>query len=367
MDFIKTKIFSVTKENTYIAVNFMDLINEGDRSKIEREFINRLNELGINSTKIFFISAKENIGINNLKSTIKEKLHNDVKSFYNEQIELEIKSLIDEVETEIQVRIKSLQQDVKKNAEFKKEVEKEIIIIERESKELKETLHDEIERYFNFKTIEICNGLKEINFKVQKKIKRLPLNNINVEQMTDGIQYNIKKYLNGLDREISEDLKEIITKCLTNFNKKLKLDLNNDFAFEIAFPTKVINLTSQIISFVLFNLVLPMGWIIALIGKIVSEKMMGFNLGNLLADFSKPYLYKKLDDIFENITINISEQLISNVSNINEIIDKEIQQSFDDKISAISRGKDQEIIESDDKRKAEEERLKKIMEELNSL
>jgi len=140
VDFIKTKIFSVTKENTYIAVNFMDLINEGDRSKIEREFINRLNELGINSTKVFFISAKENIGINNLKSTIKEKLHNDVKSFYNEQIELEIKSLIDEVETEIQVRIKSLQQDVKKNAEFKKEVEKEIIIIERESKELKETL-----------------------------------------------------------------------------------------------------------------------------------------------------------------------------------------------------------------------------------
>jgi len=202
---------------------------------------------------------------------------------------------------------------------------------------------------------------------VQKKIKRLPFNDINVEQMSDGIQYNIKKYLDGLDREISDDLKEIITKCLTDFNKKLKLDLNNEFTFEIAFPIKTINLTSQIISFILFDLALPMGWIVALIGKTVGEKMTGFNLGNLLANLSKPYLYKKLDDIFKDITTNISEQLMSNIPKINGITDKEIQQVFDDKISAISKGKDQEIIESDDKRKAEEERLKKIMEELNSL
>ena len=280
IDFIKNKVFTVTQNNMFILLNKADLMTATDGEKVRARIISDLANTGIRPERVCLVSGLKGTGIAELKATLKRELDAKRTEYYKNYTQNLIANFADLAVAELKLKLANIGKDAGTLAADKAAMEKEIKAVFEKYEQLDADLNRKVAAVFAKYDSKITKDLANIAAKLCVVVKETPLSDITGDNITEGVQVALKRYVeNDLQPAFYEDITKMLAEISTDV-EGLMGDFGTGISHEFWAPGKVLKTVLFILENIIFNSVLPGGWIIALIfqgllGKILPVTMAG--------------------------------------------------------------------------------------------
>ena len=346
LEFIKNKVFTVTQNNMFLLINKSDCMIASDCEQIREQIIRDLATTGIRPERVCLVSGLNGTGIAELKATLKRELDAKRAEYYKNYTQSIIASFAELAIAELKLKLANMSKDTETFAADRAAMEAEIKGVSARYDQLEANLNKKLNALFQHYDSKIAKDFSEIAQKLCVVVKETPLSDISSDDLSNGIQVQLRKY-------VEEDLQPAFYNDITKLLSEISVDaesLMGDFTTSISHdfwaPGKMALLF--VLGNVLYNIILPGGWIIALIGQILVRTILPPLTGTGIME-------KAVKQIICNIIQkSFNEEMISAfVENFNAkqedvrlAITKGIEDAINSQIAMIENGYSEKNIEA---------------------
>ena len=370
IEFIKNKVFTVTQNNMFILINKSDCMISSDCEQIREQIVKDLANTGIRPERVCLVSGLKGTGIAELKATLKRELDAKRAEYYKNYTQSVIASFADLAIAELKLKLENIKKDTATFAADKAAMEKEVKSVKEKYRELDAQLEQKLNKLFEFYEIKIGQDFSEIANAICAKIKGVPLSKISGKDISEGIQVNLKKYMeDNFQPKFDKDMQKLL-KEITADTESVLYGLGKDVKPDLTAPGKAISIALYAIELVIYNLVLPMGWIVAILGQRLGRTIFG-KLTDLMEVPVKSIICNNVKKAFDNDIIPpFVEEFKSKKEDVKSAIAKGIEDSINSQISVVENGysdRNIEMLKAHDSAKADIEAAIKDAEALKAL
>lgn len=370
IDFIKNKVFTVTQNNMFVLINKSDCMIASDCGQIREQIIKDLATTGIRPERVCLVSGLNGTGIAELKATLKRELDAKRAEYYKNYTQSIIAGFAELAIAELKLKLANMSKNAETFAADRAAMEAEIKGISARYDQLEANLNKKLNALFQHYDSKIAKDLSQIAQKLCVVVRETPLSDISGDDLSDGIQVQLKKYVeDDLQPKFYEDMQKLL-KEISADTEGLMEGVSSGVSHDFWAPGKMMAALLFVLENILYNIILPGGWIIALIGQTAGRKLFGA----VTAILEKPV--KSI--ICNNIQKAFNEEMIpAFVENFNAkqedvrlAVTKGIEDAINSQIAMIENGyseKNIEALKARDNVKADIEAAIKDAEELKVL
>ena len=274
IDFIKNKVFTVTQNNMFILLNKADLMTASDGEKVRARIISDLANTGIKPERVCLVSGLKGTGIAELKATLKRELDAKRTEYYKNYTQNLIANFADLAIAELKLKLANIGKDAGTLAADKAAMEKEIKAVFEKYEQLDADLNRKVAAVFAKYDSKITKDLANIAAKLCVVVKETPLSDITGDNITEGVQVALKRYVeNDLQPAFYDDIAKMLAEISADA-ESLMGDFCTGISHDFLAPGKLLSGILVAIEFVIYDLVLPMGWIVAILGQMLGRKFI---------------------------------------------------------------------------------------------
>ncbi len=274
IDFIKNKVFTVTQNNMFILLNKADLMTASDGEKVRARIISDLANTGIKPERVCLVSGLKGTGIAELKATLKRELDAKRTEYYKNYTQNLIANFADLAIAELKLKLANIGKDAGTLAADKAAMEKEIKAVFEKYEQLDADLNRKVAAVFAKYDGKITKDLANIAAKLCVVVKETPLSDITGDNITEGVQVALKRYVeNDLQPAFYDDIAKMLAEISADA-ESLMGDFCTGISHDFWAPGKLLSGILVAIEFVIYDLVLPMGWIVAILGQMLGRKFI---------------------------------------------------------------------------------------------
>lgn len=274
IDFIKNKVFTVTQNNMFILLNKADLMTASDGEKVRARIISDLANTGIKPERVCLVSGLKGTGIAELKATLKRELDAKRTEYYKNYTQNLIANFADLAIAELKLKLANIGKDAGTLAADKAAMEKEIKAVFEKYEQLDADLNRKVAAVFAKYDSKITKDLANIAAKLCVVVKETPLSDITGDNITEGVQVALKRYVeNDLQPAFYDDIAKMLAEISADA-ESLMGDFCTGISHDFWAPGKLLSGILVAIEFVIYDLVLPMGWIVAILGQMLGRKFI---------------------------------------------------------------------------------------------
>ena len=346
IDFIKNKVFTVTQNNMFILLNKADLITEAVGEKVRNRIISDLANTGIRPEKICLVSGLNGTGIAELKAVLKRELDAKRTEYYKNYTQNLIASFADLATAELKLKLANIGKDAGSFAADKAAMEQEIEAVSAKYGQLYADLNRKIADVFAKYDTKIAKDLTKIAQKICAVVKETPLSNISGDNITEGVQVNLRKYVeNDLQPAFYDDMRKMLAEISADA-ETLTSDFGICTAYDFQAPGKFLTVAVFVLENIIYNMILPGGWFIALLGQEIAGRLFG-KLRKLMAKPVKSIICENIMDAFNREMIpEFINQFNEKQDDITHSITKAIENSVNSQIAVIENSYNEKNIEA---------------------
>lgn len=341
IDFIKNKVFTVTQNNMFILLNKADLMTATDGEKVRARIISDLANTGIKPERVCLVSGLKGTGIAELKATLKRELDAKRTEYYKNYTQNLIANFADLAVAELKLKLANIGKDAGTLAADKAAMEKEIKAVFEKYEQLDADLNSKIRVLFSSYDTKITKDLAKIAQKICAVVKETPLSDIKGDDINEGIQVALKRYVeNDLQPAFYSDIQNLLKEISTNV-ESLMGDFCTGISHDFWAPGKLLNGVLFVLENIVYNIILPGGWIIALIFQSIGRKFIqltGFMekpVKSLICDNIKKAFDEEMIPAFvDNFDAKQNEISLALVSGIEDAVNAQramIENSYSEK------------------------------------
>ena len=369
IDFIKNKVFTVTQNNMFILINKSDCMIQADCEQIRAQVVKDLASTGIRPERVCLVSGLKGTGIAELKATLKRELDAKRAEYYKNYTQSVIASFADLAIAELKLKLANMSKDAGTFAADRMAMEDEIKGISAKYKQLDANLNKKLDALFSSYDSKIAKDLSKIAQKLCVVVKETPLSDISGDDLSDGIQVQLRKYVeDDLQPKFYEDMQKLLKEISVDAGDMLDglgTSVNHDFWA----PGKLLNGILFGIELVIYNLVLPLGWITAMIGQSFGRRI--FKLTDIMAIPVKSVICNNIQKAFDKeMAPAFVENFNAKQEDIRLAVTKGIEDAINSQIAIVENGysaKSIEALKAQDNAKADIEAAIKEAEALKVL
>lgn len=274
IDFIKNKVFTVTQNNMFILLNKADLMTASDGEKVRARIISDLANTGIKPERVCLVSGLKGTGIAELKATLKRELDAKRTEYYKNYTQNLIANFADLAIAELKLKLANIGKDAGTLAADKAAMEKEIKAVFEKYEQLDADLNRKVAAVFAKYDSKITKDLANIAAKLCVVVKETPLSDITGDNITEGVQVALKRYVeNDLQPAFYDDIAKMLAEISADAESLMR-DFCTGISHDFWAPGKLLSGILVAIEFVIYDLVLPMGWIVAILGQMLGRKFI---------------------------------------------------------------------------------------------
>ncbi|MBP5201462.1 dynamin family protein [bacterium] len=274
IEFIKNKVFTVTQNNMFILLNKAESMPSSHCEKIRAQVIKDLANTGIKPERVCLVSGLKGNGIAELKATLKRELDAKRAEYYKNYTQGLIANFAELAAAELKMKLVNIGKDANAFAADKAAMEAEIKAVSAKYERLEASLNTKIKAVFEQYDSKIATDLSQIAQKLCAVVNATDLSDITGDNLSEGVQVALKKYV---ETDLQPAFYNDITKLLSEISvdaESLIGDFTTGISHDFWAPGKLLSGILFLLETCIYNLILPLGWITALIGQLLGRKLL---------------------------------------------------------------------------------------------
>ena len=370
IEFIKNKVFTVTQNNMFVLINKADSMAATNCEKIRAQVIKDLANTGIKPERVCLVSGLKGSGIAELKATLKRELDAKRTEYYKNYTQGLIANFAELAIAELKMKLVNMGKDASAFAADKAAMEAEIKAVSAKYEQLEAGLNTKIRVLFSSYNTKITKDLSKIAQKICVVVKETPLSDITGDNINEGIQVALKKYVeNDLQPAFYSDMQNLLKEISTDA-ESLMGDFCTGISHDFWAPGKILNGLLFVLENIIYNIILPGGFIIAYLGQLLGGKLFG-KLRDLMAQPVKTIICDNIQSAFDTEMIPaFIDNFDAKQNEVSLAIIKGVEDAVNSQIAIIENSyneKNIEALKAQDNTKANIEAAIKEAEDLKAL
>ena len=346
IDFVKNKVFTVTQNNMFILINKSDCMIASDCEQIREQIIKDLANTGIRPERVCLVSGLKGTGIAELKATLKRELDAKRAEYYKNYTQSIIASFAELAIAELKLKLANMSKDAETFAADRMAMEAEIKAVSAKYEQLEASLNTKINALFQRYDTRIAKDLSQIAKEICAAISTTPLSDISGNTISEGIQVQIRKYVeNTLQPAFYKDMEKLLKEISADVETLME-GVGAGVSHDFWAPGQLLSGVLYAIELVIYNVVLPMGWIVAFIGQRLGRKIFGA-LTNIMEIPVKKIISANVEKVLNQEMIPaFLDNFNAKQEDVRLAVTKGIEDAINSQIAMIENGYSEKNIEA---------------------
>jgi hypothetical protein len=282
--------------------------------------------------------------VDEIASTIQSFLSNNALAGKQSRVVAHLRRFLENCSLEIATRIKAASQNPTQNAAMSDELAQKRAQLRRECDKLTAEMAGDLETVKTNAQGVIRTNISNVFSDFIADLRKLS----NIDEFKERLEQSndiLKPKLSDAICKSTQYIEKQVDKVLEAHNDKYQAVvmgwntwMNDKLEIEGGFMTKIPKLAYIAIDVILINILLPGGWIIALLGKwLQSSTLKSFTTQNLALMLVRPKVQEQMDAARDKYINEVNDQLNGNIDKMLEEIRKKLDAHFDEQMAIVQK------------------------------